>query len=531
MKQPPVARVWCLLVAPVLAALPQAAGAEVASRTEQVTARAPVTALELRGESGEVRVVAGARFAATVAITVDAETQAAADFLLARTRVRLAQPDESGKVVLTTSPPSRDELAGNGKHTIETRYLVTLPATARLDASTVNGNITVEGVSGPQKLQTINGRLAVIGAARSLILKSVNGNVEGTLAAVAQGAQISAETVNGSVTFWVPASALLRLQASSVSGEVVSNLALPVQKEAAGLGPPHRHYDGATQPPGALVRMSSVNGRIALLAAGTTGRDARPLVITTALQPARLQTHVGGDSSRAVAQSQDVRRGLVQGELVVEGGVADVHVDAVSGSAKVRTLAGDVRLGSVGKDAALETAGGHIRVGVVKGDLQARTGGGDIEVDQIGGKARLDSHGGTIHVGACAGDLTAVTGGGDVTLQRVEGSVRAQTAGGNILVEVVGSPGRAGIELFSNGGDVTLTLPANFRADVHLESRMGERVTPRTANRPIVSDFAEVTSSLVSGVHTARGQLNGGGPKVIIRTVGGVVKLQRGPAL
>jgi hypothetical protein len=138
-------------------------------------------------------------------------------------------------------------------------------------------------------------------------------------------------------------------------------------------------------------------------------------------------------------------------------------------------------------------------------------------------------------VRACAGDLQASTAGGDVSLQRVQGSVRAQTAGGTISVEIVGKARAAGVELGSNGGDVTLTLPANFRADVVLESRMGEGVTPRTStqplSQPIQSEFAELAPSLVDGVHSARGKLGGGGPKVIVRTVGGLIKLVKGPAL
>jgi hypothetical protein len=151
-------------------------------------------------------------------------------------------------------------------------------------------------------------------------------------------------------------------------------------------------------------------------------------------------------------------------------------------------------------------------------------------VDTIGGSAKLDSQGGGLQVDACAGDITASTAGGDVTLQKVEGAVRASTAGGDIVVEVVGQARPGGIELASNGGDVTLTLPANFRADVVLETRIGEGVAPRTANRPLVSDFSELAPSLSNGVHGARGKLGGGGPPVTVRTVGGMVTLRKGPA-
>jgi DUF4097 and DUF4098 domain-containing protein YvlB len=493
-----------------------------ATRTDKLTAPGAVTALELSVLNGGIRIGAGKSFAATVELTVRGRDQAAAAAALARTKVRLSF--DGGRVKLDTDL-NRDGDRDDWRHSLETRYQVTLPPGASVRTNAVNASVRIEGITGPIKADTVNGGLEVVGAGSELQLRSVNGRVEAHVAELGRSQRVKADTVNGPLTLWLPAKAALRLQARTLNGDIVSTLAFPPRTETRGFGPIiGRSYEGEVGGGGGEVKMNSVNGRIAVLAAGSSEAQAKPLVTITG-----PSVSDGGRGKRWFAWaggSDDVRRGSVDGDFVLDGASADVKVDSVSGQVRLRTHAGDVKIGVVGKGAEIDTEGGDIRVRSVKAGLQARSGGGDVRVDEVGADARLETGGGDIHLGACGGSVTARTRGGDISVRRARGAVNADSDGGDILVEVVGRETAGGIQLATQGGDVTLILPANYRGDIDLEARAVE-----AGERFVVSEFPEIPVTRGAGVHVAKGKLGGGGPKVVVRTQSGTITLRKGPGL
>jgi hypothetical protein len=72
---------------------------------------------------------------------------------------------------------------------------------------------------------------------------------------------------------------------------------------------------------------------------------------------------------------------------------------------------------------------------------------------------------------------------------------------------------------------VTVTLPTNYKADVDIHVTGIE-----LDSDAIVSQFPEIAVSRRSGHLTGEGRLNGGGPKLVIRSTGGIVTIKKGPA-
>jgi DUF4097 and DUF4098 domain-containing protein YvlB len=507
------------LLASLLASAAQAGSPVTATRTDRFSAPGPVRALVLSTISGQVRVTAGATFAASVEVVAHGTDKAAAEAALARARINFAF--DGGKVSLRTELSAGD----HRRDDVETNYTITTPAGTAVSAHTVDGTVKLEGLSGPLSVDTVNGAVDIAGTSPELRIRTVNGKVQAHLATPPAGARISAETVSGEATLWFPAGAPLRLSAQTLSGQLLSTFAFPPSNVGGGRFMVERRYEGELGSGGASVRLRSVSGRLAVCAAGTSLEAARPLVSAarsfewTGLRGPRARGGRHGDG--------DVKLDKVVGDFEFDSSSGDVKVESVSGRVKLRTQSGDVHLGSVGGAADIETGGGDIRLKSVVGDLRVRSGGGDLRIDSAGGNAHLETQGGDIRLDVGRGSITASTRGGDVSLQHAQGSVHAETDGGDVTVAVTGRPSGARPEIYiaTRGGDVNLTLPANLAADVDVE------VTDADDEARIASEFPQVTVKRGGHTQTATGKLGAGGAPVKIRARSGKVTIRRGPSL
>ncbi|HWZ85435.1 MAG TPA: DUF4097 family beta strand repeat-containing protein, partial [Thermoanaerobaculia bacterium] len=164
-----------------------------------------------------------------------------------------------------------------------------------------------------------------------------------------------------------------------------------------------------------------------------------------------------------------------------------------------------------------------IVVGPVAGDLKASTQAGDIIADSVTGSALADTNGGDIRIERVGGSLDARTAGGDIRVPRVGGGIRASSAGGEVRIGVTGHDIKGGITIRNDGGDVTLSLPADLKAEVELVVTGADE-----DDNAIRSDFAELVISKKAGTQRATATLNGGGEKVVVRTTSGTIRLKKG---
>jgi DUF4097 and DUF4098 domain-containing protein YvlB len=182
----------------------------------------------------------------------------------------------------------------------------------------------------------------------------------------------------------------------------------------------------------------------------------------------------------------------------------------------LHTSGGDIAVASLTGSTRARTSGGSLRFDRIDGDLDAGTSGGDITLQEGTAKARLNTSGGDIHVVRAGGPVEAETSGGSIRLEAVAQLVRASTSGGDVHATFTEAP-RQDTELGTSGGDVQVHLPktAAFLLDA---STSGGEV-----------DAAGLTLTIEKGgAGRSRlvGAVNGGGPRVKLRSSGGDITVR-----
>jgi len=464
---------------------------------------------------------------------------------------------------------------------------------AGLDLQTVNGAVTALGAVASVTAQSVNGKVDVTSQTfpsdASMNLKTINGPVTVTLAGNARF-DLEASTMNGMIlsTFPLPAKVeppeppeppgkaespaqsrvrppkrmIVRHDGADVVvdteelrkeiEESMKQVDVEIRGSLRGLNDSlrdvnrelkrlkifeiHRSYSGSIGQGGGKMRLSTLNGSIAVLARGTHESEAKTLVperhrVAVAvpdihvrarplvrIQPRTLINCAPGEPEDPVV------RGDVSGDFLATSGGGTYQIGRVSGTVKILTDSGEIHVASSGAGADLKTSGGDIRIGPVGGDLKAQTLAGDIRAGAVNGSISVETSGGDVRVERVGASASARTGGGDIVLPSVNGGVEAQTQGGDVRVGIVARDVKGGVSIRDAGGDVTLTLPSDFRGDVSLEVRDGD---PQESL--IRSDFSEIAVTRQRDTQRASGVLNGGGPKVVVQTRSGTIRLRKGP--
>jgi len=160
----------------------------------------------------------------------------------------------------------------------------------------------------------------------------------------------------------------------------------------------------------------------------------------------------------------------------------------------------------------------EVRIQVPRNSVvDVRTSDGRIEANDLSGDLRLHSGDGHITGHNLSGTLNAETSDGHIEIDGRFEQVRLHSGDGHIRLAVSYGSRMAGDWSITTGdGSVTLELPLDLAADLDVHTSDGH----------IESDLpVEVQGSL--GRDTLRGKLNGGGPRLEIRTSDGSIHLER----
>lgn len=163
-------------------------------------------------------------------------------------------------------------------------------------------------------------------------------------------------------------------------------------------------------------------------------------------------------------------------------------------------------------DLDLETGDGDIRIGEIEGDVLLDTGDGDIWIEGATG-SRMSFHtgdGDMVVRRLEADEIELRTGDGDLLLARISGALSATTGDGDVELDIERF---AGATIRTGDGDVSVRADASIRAEVEIE---GEDLE---VSRPFQ------ISGRLSRRHLS-GTLNGGGPRLSVRTGDGSVSLR-----
>lgn len=219
--------------------------------------------LEVRGVNGTIRAQRATGGDARVTATKRARRDNPAS-------VRIDVVEHAGGVTVCAVYPTPDDARrenecrpGGGSNStrnndVQVDFVVWVPDNVAFEGNSVNGELEARGLRGRTELRTVNGSIQVEtnGTAEA---HTVNGAIEARIGSTAGSGTLSFETVNGSVKVWLPASAAVDVEASTVNGDIETDFPLTVQGR---WGP--RRLNGAINGGGRTIKLSTVNGSIGL---------------------------------------------------------------------------------------------------------------------------------------------------------------------------------------------------------------------------------------------------------------------------
>jgi hypothetical protein len=188
----------------------------------------------------------------------------------------------------------------------------------------------------------------------------------------------------------------------------------------------------------------------------------------------------------------------------------------------------DLEVGGSALELSVSGVDGQVRIANVSGDVQVRDVGGAVDVRSIRGEVVVVDARGSVRASSQADDVTlrriagsveVHSGDGDILLDALESmSVRAEAQDGDIVFSgSIEDGGEYGFYL--HDGDVTLELPADVSARVHVSTFDGE----------FTSDFPVRVESFSAG-RQFDFVLGRGSASIDIEVFDGEIRLARGGA-
>jgi len=227
-----------------------------------------------------------------------------------------------------------------------------------------------------------------------------------------------------------------------------------------------------------------------------------------------------------------------------------LHVDIISARIEV--------IGEERKDVSLavKLSGGSRKITTPSGAKTLAGGGAGLEINERDNRVSIESDGPptaiaiVVHVPRRAKlDLSTVNEGeiivrdivGDLQLENVNGPITATNINGTVIAESVNAPIVVGLAAVAPGGatsvsslngDITLQLPTNVKAELHLDSGRGEinsdfELDVKPA-RPQIERSERRGGVSVKMENVIVATINGGGPVIRVKTYNGDIKLSKG---
>jgi len=215
-------------------------------------------------------------------------------------------------------------------------------------------------------------------------------------------------------------------------------------------------------------------------------------------------------------------------------------------------------IGEERKDVALTItlSGGRRKIIMPSGAKTLSGGGSGLEISERDNRVSVDSDPSQNPITVVARvprraqlDLSTVNEGqiivrdivGDLELENVNGPITATNITGSVIAESVNSPITVGLSgvaagtatsLSSLNGDITLTLPAAARAELHLDAGQGEITSDFELDvkpsKPLIERKEGRGGVSVTMEDIIVATVNGGGPVIRVKTLNGSIKIGKG---
>jgi hypothetical protein len=250
-------------------------------------------------------------------------------------------------------------------------------------------------------------------------------------------------------------------------------------------------------PPGGLVRVQNVNGRIRVV-----GEDRSDIEV--------VATKVGR------AESDEAAAALVREIRVLCGQVGDVlevEVDVPRRWNRRGHAHLEVRVPR-GTNVAVSTSNGKICVENLLGGVRAHSSNGSVDVASVVGDIDVRASNAKVSCSCTQGHLFARSSNGKIQLEDHRGSIDASTSNGLIVADVE-ELGQGGVQLSTSNGRIVLELPEHVDADVDIKVDNG-----------VIRNDRELCKAASERSGRLRGRLGSGGTPIRLRTSNGSVSLR-----
>jgi len=179
----------------------------------------------------------------------------------------------------------------------------------------------------------------------------------------------------------------------------------------------------------------------------------------------------------------------------------------------LKTSGGSISVDDLVGEAIAKTSGGSLNFKFIDGTVRGKTSGGSISLDGCNGDADISTSGGGIRIGKVRGNVDASTSGGSITVEEVYGSIDASTSGGSVSATIKEQP-QHDCKLTTSGGSISIYVSENIKANIDA----------KTSGGSVSSDFPVSFRGKVDSSHL-KGEINGGGPEIYLRTSGGGINI------
>lgn len=236
----------------------------VSESEEHTVALNPQGRLKVENPRGLIRVETWDR----PEVRIEADKYAGTQEALKDVRVEII--GEGDRVEMRTHLPDRFGLWGGSSGSVD--YRISVPATVRLEAATVNGQVEVEGVSGDIEVSSVNGRVTATDVHGEVRASTINGRVEVSHSTLPESAHHEYSCVNGTPRVYLPETAAGRFRLEWVNGSVDSEF--PMELGRGWPGP--KEIETQLGEGGSHFKFATVNGTIKIFKRHDEVRSAPP---------------------------------------------------------------------------------------------------------------------------------------------------------------------------------------------------------------------------------------------------------------
>ena len=153
-------------------------------------------------------------------------------------------------------PGDRGRLSARNND-VKVEFTVRVPDGVRFTGRTVNGGIRAEDLGADVLADTVNGSVNISTSGRA-VANTVNGSIEAEMGRADWSSDVSFETVNGSITLTLPEDVNANVRARTVNGRIRTDLPLTVREVG------RRRLEGTLGDGGPELELETVNGSISL---------------------------------------------------------------------------------------------------------------------------------------------------------------------------------------------------------------------------------------------------------------------------